>query len=151
MTSNDLEYLRIAKITATKSNDPSTKVGSLIVDGDNFVSVGYNHFPDGVAETDERMLNRELKYEMIIHAEEDAIINAHKKMRRVEGATMYLYGLPCCSGCAKRIIQSGIKRLVYVNTKDVSNWNESNKISQMMFDEVGLEVLEVDIKIIGES
>lgn len=66
-------FLSLAKHVAGWSKDPSTKVGCVIAKDKRIVSVGYNGFPEGIRDTYERLNNRELKYQIVQHAEENAI------------------------------------------------------------------------------
>jgi dCMP deaminase len=59
----------------------------------------------------------------------------------LDGATLYVHGLPICSECAKGIIQVGIKKVVIEKSKELDNWNESVQLSQEMFNEAGVELI----------
>lgn len=104
----DAWYLEIAKTVSTKSKDPSTKVGAVIVRDHRPLGFGYNGFPRGIADEEERW-ERPEKYEHVVHAELNAILNVQGSC---EGATLYTTHFPC-GECAKAIIQSGILRVVY--------------------------------------
>ncbi|SFV83480.1 dCMP deaminase [hydrothermal vent metagenome] len=71
----------------------------------------------------------------------NAIYNATYSGASLDGATLYVHGLPICSECAKGIIQVGIKKVVIEKSKELSNWNDSVKLSQEMFDEAGVELI----------
>jgi len=71
----------------------------------------------------------------------NAIYNATYSGASLDGATLYVHGLPICSECAKDIIQVGIKKVVIEKSKELSNWNDSVKLSQEMFDEAGVELI----------
>jgi dCMP deaminase len=71
----------------------------------------------------------------------NAIYNATYSGASLDGATLYVHGLPICSECAKGIIQVGIKKVVIKKSKELSNWNDSVKLSQEMFDEAGVELI----------
>ncbi len=71
----------------------------------------------------------------------NAIYNATYSGTSLDGATLYVYGLPICSECAKGIIQVGIKKVVVEKSKELDNWNESVQLSQKMFDEAGVELI----------
>jgi dCMP deaminase len=110
----DRRYLDVAALVSSWSKDPSTKVGAVVVDHlGHIVGTGYNGFPVRVADTDERLNDRPTKYAMVVHAELNAILQAGERAR---GATIYVYPAfgkpPLCSGCAKAVIQSGIRRAV---------------------------------------
>jgi len=94
------------------SPDPSTKNGAVLVGVDGSVlAYGVNRFPIGVAEKTSRLIDKETKYRLIVHAENGAIFNAARHGKMVFGATLYC-PFYACSECAKAIIQSGIKRVV---------------------------------------
>lgn len=142
----DRRYLDIAKEVSTWSKDPSSKLGAVIVKENRIVSVGYNGFPEGVSDADERYSDRELKYELVVHAEVNAIISAGERAR---GGTLYVYpgwGKPCmCTGCCKVAIQSGIKRVVGlirdIDEERRARWAKSLELSQVMCDEAGIETV----------
>ncbi len=97
--------------------------------------------PRGIHDTDERYNHRETKYKFVVHAEMNAIYNATYSGTSLDGATLYVHGLPICSECAKGIIQVGIKKVVIEKSKELDNWNESVQLSQEMFNEAGVELI----------
>ena len=106
----DRHFLGIAKAVSKASKDPSTKIGAIIVRPDRSeVSWGYNGFPKGIADTEERLNNREIKYDLVLHGEENALLKARED---VSGCTIYVWPLFSCAKCALKIIQSGIERVV---------------------------------------
>ena len=140
----DRRYLDIAKQVSTWSKDPSTKVGAVLVDKEGrVVGTGYNGFPRGVDDSEERYNNRELKYELVVHAEVNAILTAGHQAR---GGTLYVYpgfGSPCmCTGCAKAAIQAGISRVVglveEIDAERLARWKSSLHNAQLMCDEAGI-------------
>jgi len=138
----DRRYLALAKEVSTWSKDPSTQVGAVTVGSKKEVlSQGFNGFPRGIKDSDERYNDRETKYKLVVHAEMNAIYNATYSGTSLDGATLYIYGLPICSECAKGIIQVGIKKVVVEKSKELDNWNESIKLSKKMFDEAGVELI----------
>lgn len=115
----DEYFMGVALLAAQRSKDPSTQVGACIVDGDKrILSTGYNGFPHGCSD-DDFPWNRddskgETKYQFVVHAELNAILNASGK--DLHGSTVYVALFPC-NECAKAIIQSGIKEVVYLSDK----------------------------------
>ena len=109
----------VALLASMRSKDPSTQVGACIVDGEKrILSTGYNGFPQGCSD-DEFPWNRdeskgETKYQFVVHAELNAILNARGK--NLSGSVVYVALFPC-NECAKAIIQSGIKEVVYLSDK----------------------------------
>ena len=138
----DNRYLALAKEVATWSKDPSTQVGAVTVGAKKEVlSQGFNGFPRGIKDTPERYNHRETKYKFVVHAEMNAIYNATYSGTSLDGATLYTYGLPICSECAKGIIQVGIKKVVIEKSEELDNWNESLRLSREMFAEAGVKLI----------
>ncbi len=137
----DTRFMRMAREVSTWSKDPSSKIGAVIVnDKRRILATGYNGFPEGIDDTEERLNNRDLKYPRIIHGEMNALLNALKNGVSVENATLYVYGLPVCPDCMKAIIQSGIRRIVMSPDPYVviTPWTEKwHTISKVMIEEVG--------------
>lgn len=105
----DYRFLQLAENVSTWSKDPSTKVGSVIVDSQRrVVGLGYNGFPRGVEDDEERYNNREIKLLLVCHAERNAIDNAPGN---IQNSTLYATLFPC-NECCKSIIQKEIKRVV---------------------------------------
>ena len=126
----DLRFLSLAKHISNWSKDPSTKVGSVLVDENRRVlSMGYNGFPAQIRDDQEHYHNRDLKLKKIIHAEANAIVFAQ---RDLSTSTLYVWPFMPCSNCAGLVIQSGIKKVVSVEN-DNPKWQESFKITQEMF------------------
>ena len=131
-------FLGLAEYVSTASKDPSTKVGSVIVDEERrVVSLGYNGFPRGVDDTEERLNNRDLKYRIIVHAERNSLLFARGP---VKGCTIYTYPMMPCAVCASMIIQSGIKKVVAPKS-DNPRWQEDIELSLLLFKEAGVEVV----------
>lgn len=141
----DRYFLALAKQVSTASKDPSTKVGAVLVQGNRVVGMGYNGFPVGVDDSEERYNNRDLKLAMVCHAETNAIIMAGDKAK---GTTLYVWPSfmlpPICNECAKIAIQAGIAAVVgFVVDESRLNerqlrWKESIEISRIMCDEAGV-------------
>ena len=109
----DKRYIGLAKEIAKWSKDPSKQIGAVAIgDKGQVLAQGYNGFPRGIEDTQERYDNREEKYKYVVHAEMNCIYNATYNGVSLEGATIYISGLPVCSECAKGLIQVGIKRVV---------------------------------------
>lgn len=137
-------YLNLAKMVSSWSKDPSTKVGSVIVgEKGQILSQGYNGFPRGIEDSNERLDNREVKYKYIVHSEMNAIYNASLNGTSLKGATIYVHGLPVCSECAKGIIQVGIKKVVLAGSYMKDNWKESCILAENMLKEAGIEIVKI--------
>ena len=134
----DMRFFDMAKLISSWSKDPSTQVGSVIVDSNNrVVSVGYNGFPQGISD-DNRLDNRETKYKMILHAERNALLFAQ---RPLEGCTIYTYPFMPCPSCASMIIQSGISSVISYMNKD-ERWEKEFELSRQIFKEVDVFLYE---------
>jgi len=139
----DQRYLELAKHIATWSKDPSTQVGAVAIGSEGEVlAQGYNGFPRGVSDSKERYENRDIKYRFVVHAEMNCIYNATFNGIGLDGATMYVWGLPLCNECAKGIIQVGITRVVgpangFIDVPD--KWKVSCLDTISMFKEVNIK------------
>lgn len=137
----DMRYLSLAEFVSRWSKDPSTQVGAVVTKGKAVVSIGFNGLPMGVEDTDERLNNRELKYKMICHGEQNAMTFAH---RDLTGCTLYTFPFMPCSVCAGRVIQEGIIRVI-APYSDNPRWQEAFVLTRQMFKEAGVELVEVKI------
>tara|TARA_B110000908_G_scaffold68663_1_gene82946 strand:+ start:1769 stop:2239 length:471 start_codon:yes stop_codon:yes gene_type:complete len=137
------KYIKLAKHISTWSKDPSTKIGAIVVGEDGqILSQGFNGFPRGIKDSDERLNDRKRKYELIVHGEMNAIYNASLNGVSLKDATLYVYGLPTCNECAKGIIQVGIKKVVAMRPADYNEtWNESIDNAQALFKEADVMYL----------
>jgi len=136
----DLRYLKLAEEVASWSKDPSTQIGAIAVGNKGQVlSQGYNGFPRGILDKEAYYLDRETKYKYVVHAEMNVIYNATYNGVSLDGATMYVTGLPVCSDCAKGIIQVGISRVVMYERLTPLKWIESWKTTSGMFDEANIK------------
>ena len=142
----DSYFMGVAMLSAQRSKDPNTQVGACIVSKDNkILSVGYNGAPNGY--DDENMpWDREgdflnTKYAYVCHAELNAILN--NKGSNLEDARIYVYLFPC-NECAKAIIQSGIKEVIYCSDK--YNGTDINIASKKMLDACGVKYRQYEKK-----
>ena len=139
----DEYFMGIAHLSAMRSKDPNTKVGACIVNSENkILSVGYNGFPIGL--NDQKFpWNREggfkdTKYAYVVHAELNAILNSNVSLK---DAICYVTLFPC-NECAKAIIQSGIKKIVYESDKYADT--ETTIASKKMLQAAGIELLQLE-------
>ena len=135
----DEYFMGIAMLAAKRSKDPSTQVGACIVSKDNIIiSTGYNGMPKGCSD-DEFPWDRsgstdaDTKYPYVVHAELNAILNANG--RDLRGSRIYVALFPC-NECAKAIIQSGIREVVYLSDKYADTM--MNLVSKRMLDAAGV-------------
>lgn len=148
----DHRYLKLAYEVAQWSKDPSSKIGAVTVGAKGQVlSQGFNGFPRGLKDDFTRLHDRETKYKFVVHAEMNAIYNATYNGTSLDGATLYVYGLPICSECAKGVIQVGIKRVVMPNQKMDGKWLDSWMTSMNFFDEAGVDFDFIDFDPRAES
>ena len=150
----DEYFMGIALLSAKRSKDPNTQVGACIVNVDHrIVGIGYNGFPKG-CEDDVFPWQREgafleTKYPYVVHAEQNAILNATTALK---GCRIYVSLFPCHE-CAKYIIQSGIDAIYYLEDKYAHT--ESIVASKRMLDAAGVRyqktkavrvMIETDVK-----
>ena len=133
----DEYFMGVAKLAACRSKDPSTQVGACVVSPENIIiSTGYNGMPMGCSD-DAFPWDRdgaETKYPYVVHAELNAILNANG--RDLRGSRVYVALFPC-NECAKAIIQSGIKEVVYLSDK--YDGTPGNIASKRMLDAAGVK------------
>lgn len=123
----DEYFLKIAETVSLRSKDPSTKVGTVIVDEDHRpVSFGYNGLMQGADETKLTLSERPMKYYFSIHSEMNALIFAHRSLK---GCTVYSVYAPCVD-CLRHLIQAGISRIVYRNLHVKSHANKAKASMQ---------------------
>ena len=134
----DEYFMGIAELSARRSKDPSTQVGACIVDDNNkIMSVGYNGMPKACSD-DEFPWDREggqleTKYFFVCHAELNAILNY--RGGSLEGSRIYATLFPC-NECAKAIIQSGIKTVIY--DSDKYDGTDGNIVAKKLFSAAGI-------------
>ena len=108
-------FFKIAQVVSEQSKDPSTKVGAVIVTSDKqIVSTGYNGFPVGIDDSEEKYNDRPTKLKYVVHAEANAITRAAKQGIKLNKCSMFVT-LPPCMNCAKLIIQSGINQVCFLD------------------------------------
>ncbi len=134
-------FMGVAKLAARRSKDPNTQVGACIVSADNrILSVGYNGTPNGFEDIyfpwDREGDEINTKYLYVVHAERNAILNYRGNRKELENATVYVDLFPC-NECAKAIIQTGIKKVIYMSDKYSDS--ESTLASKRMLDMCGVE------------
>lgn len=139
----DRRFLRIAAEVAQWSKDPSSQVGAVAVRDLRVLGTGYNGFPRGVAD-DARLMDRKAKYPRIVHAEANVISWAARQGVSLAGAILYVYPLHPCPECAKLIVQSGIKEVVFEAMGETPDrWRDAFGIAADLLDEAGVSVREV--------
>ena len=135
----DEYFMGIALLSGERSKDPNSQVGACIVSPDNkILSIGYNGFPIGCSD-DEIPWDREgnfvdTKYQYVCHSELNAILNYTGST--LKQSRIYVTLFPC-NECAKAIIQSGIKEVIYMSDKYKDT--DSVKVSKKMLDMAGVK------------
>jgi len=130
-------FMTLALVASLKSKDPSTQVGAVIIDDKSrkLVSSGYNGFPRYIDDSQIPQTRPE-KYLYVVHAELNAILHA---ARELTGCSLYATVFPC-SDCMKTIVQTGIKRVVYLSDLNGSDWADSKKATMKMAELAGIKV-----------
>ena len=143
----DEYFMGVAMLSAKRSKDPNTQVGCCIVSKDNkIIGIGYNGFPKAISDDDlpwERegeYLNT--KYPYVVHAEANAILNS---TRNLEGARAYVTLFPC-NECAKLLVQSGIKEIIYLF--DFHHDDKETLASRKILEMSGVKLRQIDKKVI---
>lgn len=143
----DQYFMSIAKLSSMRSKDPNTQVGACIVAADNrILSIGYNGAPNGYSDDnfpwDREGTPLETKYLFVCHAEMNAILNYRGSRKDLEGAKIYVDLFPC-NECAKLIIQSGIKEVLYICDKYADT--DEVKASKNLFDTCGVKYRKLNL------
>ena len=143
----DEYFMGVAMLAARRSKDPSTQVGACIVSQDNIIiSTGYNGMPVGCSDDEfpwERTgAENETKYPYVVHAELNAVLNANG--RDLRGSKLYVALFPC-NECAKAIIQSGVKEVVYLSDKYKDTMG--NLASKKMLDAAGVKYTQLKSRV----
>lgn len=151
----DRHFIQLCVDHARMSKDPSTKVGAVIVGPDREIrSAGFNGFPRGIADTDDRLHDREQNLALVVHGEMNAILAAARVGTPLKGCTLYLavtdtsgqiWGGPPCTRCTVEIIQAGIVQVVSIPFKSVpSRWLDDIQRAKGLLVEAGVNYREVE-------
>lgn len=126
----------MAKLVSTWSKDPRKQVGAVVTDHQYVRGVGFNGFPRGVEDEVWRLQDRNVKLQLVVHAEVNAILAA-----RGLGDAIYIWPQLPCSQCAGLIIQAGIKTVVTCAEAryQESSWNKDT--AQAILSQAGVSVL----------
>ena len=136
-------FMRHVYLSALKSKDPRTRIGSILVRDKHIISSGYNGFGHGVIDSAERYNDKETKYSFICHAEFNSVLQCAKLGISSLNTTLYTPGFPCAE-CCKALIQGGISEVVlhkqWPNLIYSDKWVKSFEISKQMANEAGIKV-----------
>ena len=140
-----VRFLRLAKEVSTWSIDPSTKVGCVLVKNKRVISTGYNGFPKNISDNFDRLLDREKKYEITVHAEVNAVTTAAFHGVSTEESIAYVSFSPC-SRCAAVLINAGISE-VYVTGGSIipDRWLSNFITASTLLAEAGVGYEVIDI------
>jgi len=138
----DEYFFRLMYLVSSKSPDPRTKIGAVLVRDKSIIATGYNGFAKGVKDCNERYKDREQKINFICHAEFNSIVISARFGISTKDCKIYTNGIPC-NNCSKALIQGGVSEIIvhkqwpeFTN----KNWVESVKISKIMLQESGIPI-----------
>jgi len=143
MTNWNLRFMQLADYIAQWSKDRSSRVGAVIVVDKNPISMGYNGFPRGCDDDNDERHERPKKYSWVLHAEENAIVNAARNGQRTLGSDMYINWFPC-SRCAGEIVNAGIKTIYCDKEPDWTindTWTSDQLIALEKLNEGGVNIV----------
>ena len=137
----DKRFLDLAAHISTWSKDPSTKVGCVVVGEDREIrSTGFNGFPRGIEDDEERLSDRDQKYPLICHAEENAIMHAARTGVSLKGNSAYVTWPPC-SRCTRSLIHAGVSEVIYPADIEIPDrWHDDFATATAMMEEAGVKV-----------
>jgi dCMP deaminase len=133
-------FMGVAVLAAQRSKDPNTQVGSCAVNSKNrIIGVGYNGMPNGCSDDilpwGKGKKSSDSKYPVVVHSEVNTILNS-LSLSELNEATLYCTLFPC-NECAKLIIQSGIKKVIFLSDK--YDGDEYNLIAKRLFNMAGVQ------------
>ncbi|PPQ35164.1 deoxycytidylate deaminase [Rhodoblastus acidophilus] len=142
----DRRYFGLAKQISRWSKDPKAKVGAVLLDRRGWpIALGYNGFPAGIEDDIEKLEDGKLKNQMVVHAEQNALLCSGTRAR---AGTIYVFGKPVCPRCAVLLIQAGVKRVVGIQPDPVANPDSDTHtqgiVSIDMFREANIEFVALD-------
>ena len=139
-----IRFIKLAREVSGWSIDPSTQVGCVLVKDKRVISTGYNGFPRNISDSFDRLMDREQKYEMTVHAEVNAITTAALHGVSTEGCTAYVTFNPC-SRCAAVFINAGIDSVfVAGDTVIPDRWLKNFKLAAELLAEAGVKYTVID-------
>lgn len=136
----DRRFLELARHISTWSKDPSTRVGALAVKDRQILATGYNGFPRGVSDREQRLTDRNQKLLRTVHAEANIVAQAAQHGINLNYSTVYIWPFLPCNACCALLIQAGITRIVVPDQEIPDRWYESFTTSKEMLKEAGIEL-----------
>lgn len=147
----DIRFMKQAKSWALEcSKDPSTKCCAIFVkDINKQISMGYNGLPSNIQDYAQRLEDRDVKYKLTLHAEENAHIFAEG--RSLRGATIYTWPFQSCAHCAALLVQIGIHRAVSIapSADILSRWGKDIHLAQEIFHEASVRLKLLNEEMVG--
>jgi dCMP deaminase len=142
----DVRFIELARHLSQWSKDPSTKVGCVVVGPDREIrSTGFNGFPRGIEDTVGRLADREQKYPLICHAEENAIMHAARIGVALKGCVAYVTWPPC-TRCARSLVQAGVGEVAYPAGLAIpERWRADFELSMSLLREAGVLIREIQM------
>lgn len=140
-------FIGLAKYVSTRSKDPSTKTGAVIVRPDRTVSsVGFNGFPKLMPDQETLYNNREEKYSRIVHCEMNALL--HSRDQTHQGYTLYTWPFVSCDRCFVHMVQAGITRFVApkATPEQLERWGAAFEKVRGFAKEMNVELVEIDLQ-----
>lgn len=138
-------FAQLAQEVSTWSKDPSTKVGCILVRDKKVVSTGYNGLPRSISDSFERLNDRSIKYEITIHAEQNAVISAALHGVSTVGCAAYVTFNPC-SRCSAVLINAGIETVYVSGYSDIpERWVDNFIIGAKLLEEAGIPLKIIDV------
>ncbi len=144
----DHRLLNLAAHISGWSKDPSTKCGAVITKGNRIISLGFNGFPTGIKDSTLRLKDRATKYQLVLHAETNAILFAKEDLTN---CTIYTWPFPPCCRCAVNIIQAGIVRVVAPSPMKTleERWGKNLRMAKVLYSESGIQFDEITLNVGG--
>lgn len=142
----DEYFVKMARLASTRSKDPNTHIGAVIVGPDNeVISTGYNSFVRGLDDNVPERLERPEKYFWFEHAERNAIYSAARQGTPLKGCRMFLSCGTPCTDCMRAVIQVGIKEVILgvASNQSISTqvkWVAEAERSEQMAKEAGVSI-----------
>jgi len=145
LTRWDLKGLSAALFFSSWSKDPGTRVGAVVLDKHHrLVGMGYNGLPMGITDTHQRLHQRDIKLQLTLHAEQNAL--GAGAIGDIRGSTLYVWPFQPCSRCAAEIIQKGISRVICPRHLEDTKWQESFTLAREILAEAGVDLQRVNME-----
>jgi len=137
-------FMRLAREVSTWSKDPSTQVGCVLVREKKVLSTGYNGFPKNISDNLNRLIDREQKYEITVHAEVNAVTSAALHGVSTDGSIAYVTFNPC-SRCASVLVNAGIASVFSDGAAEIpERWLKNFILASKIFAEAGIHYQTID-------